>query len=219
MSIALLREILGALLLTLVVGTVGWFRLQAAPPPDGTLRRVHIPILMYHYISVPPDDADKFRLDLSVTPDNFRAQMKWLKELGYSTITPDDLVAALTEGHKLPNRRVLLTFDDGYEDAYINALPVLKEFGFTGTFFIVTRFVDENRNGYLTWKQVKEMIHDGMSIQNHSRRHYDMRGRTRDWLLYEIVGPLQTIEAQTGVRPRYFCYPSGQYDLETIRTL
>src|SRR5260221_14182040 len=107
-------------------------------PGTFVLRRVHVPILMYHYISTPPANSDKYRVDLSVTPDNFRHQMMWLKQKGYTTITPDDLYDALRHGKKLPNLPVLLTFDDGYEDAYTNALPILSEFGFTGTFNIVT---------------------------------------------------------------------------------
>ncbi|MEP7285332.1 MAG: polysaccharide deacetylase family protein [Chloroflexota bacterium] len=183
------------------------------------LRRVRVPILMYHYISVPPPDADKYRLDLSVTPDNFRRQMQWLKEHGYRTISPDDFMAAVERGKKLPDRPVLVTFDDGYIDAYTNAFPILRSVGFKGTFFIVTDWLDENKQGYLNWTQAKEMSQWGMSIENHSRRHEDMRKRDHDWLIYEILGPIESIEAHIGVRPLFFCYPAGQFDLNVVREL
>ncbi len=188
-------------------------------PGTFVLRRVHVPILMYHYISVPPADSDKYRVDLSVSPDNFRQQMTWLKQKGYTTITPDDLYEALRHGRKLPDLPVLLTFDDGYEDAYTNALPILSEFGFIGTFNIVTGWLDEGKDGYLSWPQVNEMAQKGMAIQSHSRQHNDMRNRDHDWLVYQILGPEESIEAHTGVRPRFFTYPSGQYDDTVLREL
>jgi peptidoglycan/xylan/chitin deacetylase (PgdA/CDA1 family) len=186
---------------------------------DGVLRRVHVPTLMYHYISNPPADADVYRLDLSVTPNHFRQQMQWLKENGYHTISPDDMAAALLRGKRLPDKPVLLTFDDGYIDAYQNAFPILREFGFKGTFFIVTKWVDEGRGGYLDWDQAKEMLRHGMSIQDHSRQHYDMRKRDHDWLVYDILGSLETIEAHTGIRPVFFCYPAGDFDVNVIKEL
>ena len=186
---------------------------------DGVLRRVRVPVLMYHYVSNPPHDSDVYRLDLSVTPANFRQQLQWLKDHDYQSITPDDMAAALLHGRRLPDRPMLLTFDDGYADAYDNAFPLLREFGFKGTFFIVTSWLDENRPGYLTWAQVKDMTDAGMSIQSHSRTHHDMRNHDHDWLVYEILGPMQTIEAHTGARPMFFCYPAGDFDLNVVREL
>jgi peptidoglycan/xylan/chitin deacetylase (PgdA/CDA1 family) len=186
---------------------------------SGIVRRLRVPVLMYHYVSTPPDNSDKYRLDLSVTPDNFRRQMQWLKENGYHTVTPDDLLAALQKGRKLPNQPVMITFDDGYIDAYTNAFPILRLYGFKGTFFVVTQWLDENRSDYISWDQANEMLDWGMSIQSHSRRHYDMRDKDHDWLVYEILGSIESIEAHTGVRPRTFCYPAGEFDINVIREL
>src|SRR5260221_4335197 len=167
---------------------------------------------MYYYNSNPPPGADKYRVDLSVTPDNFDTQLRWLKDHDYQTITPDDLYAALEGGRKLPTHPILLTFDDGYDDAYRNAYPLLQKYGFSGTFFLITNFIDEGRSGYLNWDQVKEMSDAWMSMQSHSRDQLDMRNRDHDWLVYQILAPQETIEAHTGVRPRFFCYPSGEFD-------
>src|SRR5579859_6620537 len=189
------------------------------PPGPLLLRQVRVPILMYHYVSDPPPGSDKYRVDLSVPPAKFAAQLHWLKDNGYQTIAPDDLYAALVGGRKLPDHPILLTFDDGYVDAYANAYPILQKYGFTGTFFLVTGFIDEGRPGFLNWDQVKEMSDAGMAMQNHSREHLDMRNRDHDWLVYQILGPEETIEAHTGIRPRFFCYPSGGFDDATIREL
>src|SRR5688500_5862989 len=83
-----------------------------------TFRRIYCPILMYHYVSHPPADADAIRLDLTVTPELFAEHLNNLKLAGYSTITMAQLWSALTVGTELPDRPILLTFDDGYADAY-----------------------------------------------------------------------------------------------------
>jgi peptidoglycan/xylan/chitin deacetylase (PgdA/CDA1 family) len=213
------KRIFSALLTLLVMGAFLTPRTSAQPLNDTTLRHLRVPILMYHYISEVPDPADKLRVELSVPPDHFRQQMQWLKDHGFSTITPDDLNDALTAGKKLPAKPILLTFDDGYIDAYTNAFPILKEFGFTGTFFVITSRANSNAPGYFNWDQAREMVQGGMYVQIHSASHYDMRNRNHDWLVAEIVAPTHDIESHTGVRPKYFCYPSGKYDNAVIKEL
>lgn len=183
------------------------------PTPDSLEREFYIPILMYHYTSVPPEDADIYRLDLSVTPQNFREQMAWLKENGYNTISLYDLAYALTIGWpSLPERPIILTFDDGYRDNYENAFPVLKEYGFTGTFFILTDVTDRADPNYMTWDMYREMVDAGMDIEVHGREHVTYLGRDYDWLLFHLLGPAETIEANLGYQPRFLAYVSGQYD-------
>ncbi len=187
------------------------------PTPDSRDREFYIPILMYHYISAPPADADVYRLDLSVRPDDFRAQMVWLKENGYQTITLYDLIYALNIGWpSLPDKPIVLTFDDGYADNYENAFPILKEFGFVGTFFILTDVTDRSQPGYMTWDMLREMSQAGMDIEVHGREHIEYTGRSRDWLIYHLLGPAQTIEANLGYQPRFIAYTAGKYDQEVI---
>ena len=182
-------------------------------------RVTHVPILMYHYISSPPGNADNILRDLAVPRENFQAEMKWLKKQGYTSITPDDLMAALWHGKKLPKKPIMFTFDDGYIDAYYNAFPILEGLGYTGTFFVVTDWLDQNKPGYLNWDMAKAMVQGGMYIQSHSRTHEDFRDRSHDWYVNEIVVPRDDIAKHTGVIPRYFCYPFGGYDNVAIREL
>ena len=105
---------------------------------------------MYHYVSEPPADADIYRRDLSVTPANFEVQLAWLQGQGYESITLTDLVYHLARGWSLPDKPVILTFDDGYRDNYTNAFPLLLEYGYTGTFFLVTGPIDFENPDYLT---------------------------------------------------------------------
>jgi peptidoglycan/xylan/chitin deacetylase (PgdA/CDA1 family) len=178
-----------------------------------------VPVLMYHYISAPPATADKYRFDLSVIPANFEAQLKYLKENGFTTISLADLYDHLSKGRKLPEKPVVLTFDDGHRDAYASAFPLLKKYRMTGTFFIVTDFINFKDPEYVTWDMVKEMSRAGMSIESHSRTHKDMRRRNNAFLVWEILGPIEQITAYTGKKPFFFCYPGGQYDQAVIDVL
>ena len=187
---------------------------------DHVERIAHVPILMYHYIDTPPaDSTDALLRELAVTRADFERQLQWLRDQGYESINPDQLIAALWQGAPLPQKPVMLTFDDGYANAWYNAYPVLLKFGFTGTFFVVTDWLDENKPGYLTWDLARAMINGGMSIQSHSRSHLDVRRRSHEWYQNQIVKSIQSIEAHTGIRPRFFCYPYGGYDNIAIREL
>ena len=180
-----------------------------------------VPVFMYHYISVPPTDTDYLRYGLSVVPALFDRQMSWLKAHGYVTISADQMANALTQNTTLPLHSVLLTFDDGYEDAYTNAFPILKKYGLVGTFFVVTDWIDQGRSGYLTWAQVQEMARAGMSIEAHSRTHevLILGVNTRDWLTSEINGSITDIQVHLGVRPRLFAYPYGRYDRAALQVM
>jgi peptidoglycan/xylan/chitin deacetylase (PgdA/CDA1 family) len=189
------------------------------PTPDSQPREFYIPILMYHYVSVPPADADVYRVDLSVTPGSFRDQMAWLRDNGYTTISLYDLIYALNIGWPpLPDKPVVLTFDDGYVDNYENAFPILREFGHTATFFVLTDVTERAQPGYMTWDMLREMHEAGMDIEVHGREHLSMAGQGHDWLVYHLLGPAEAIEVRLGYRPRFLAYPSGQYDQDVIFT-
>ena len=190
------------------------------PTPDGELRRARVPILMYHYVSEPPPDADIYRQDLSVTPAQFESHLRALRDAGYQTIPLADLLSHLATGRpQLPARSVVLTFDDGYVDIYENAFPLLLQYGFTGTIFVITDFVDMQRPGYATWEQLAEMHAAGIDIGSHSRDHSNLAGRDVDFLVWQALGSRQMIESRLGFTPRLFCYPAGQYDDLTIQVI
>ncbi|MBI5930328.1 MAG: polysaccharide deacetylase family protein [Chloroflexi bacterium] len=180
-------------------------------------RRVRCPILMYHYVSPLPSDADKYRVDLTVLPDNFYAHCEYLAQNNYQTVTMGQLYGALMRGDKLPARRVVMTFDDGYDDAYTQAFPILQQFGMAGTFFVVRDFMEQP--GYLTWVQAGEMLAEGMEIENHSTSHIDLRDLDRETLLYQIGAAADAIQNQVGRRPKVFCYPGGRYDALAVQVV
>lgn len=190
------------------------------PTPDGKVRSARVPILMYHYVSEPPPDADVYRKDLSVTPAQFESHLQALQDAGYQSVALTDLVSYLATGQpELPAKSVVLTFDDGYEDNYINAFPLLKKYGFTAMIFVITDFVDMQRPGYVSWDQLAEMHAAGIDVGSHSRDHADLAGRDVDFLVWQALGSRQMIESRLGFTPRLFCYPAGQYDDLAIQVI
>lgn len=182
------------------------------PPPE----EVRVPILMYHYISDLPPDADVYRRDLTVRPEVFAGHLDYLKQQGYSTVRLADIYETLTTGKPLPEKPIVLTFDDGYKDAYTNVLPMLLEYGFVGEFFVLATPAHYEAPAYLTWDEIRAMADAGMSMQAHGRDHYDLTNRPYDFLVYQILGSREAIEAHTDQPVRFFCYPSGRYDDDAI---
>ncbi len=194
-------------------------KLPPLPTPSGVYSwTLKVPILMYHYISVPPDNADKYRRDLSVTPVEFERQMSYLAENGFETVDLYDLSLAITSKKELPEKPVIITFDDGYVDNFENAFPILQNRGQKATFFVITDFIDKERPGYLDWEMIEEMADAGMRIESHSKTHPDLSIAERDYIVYEILGSQETIAAHIGYSPRYFCYPGGRYN-EEVKTI
>jgi len=192
---------------------------EPQPTPDGVHRSLRVPILMYHYVSEAPDPSDAVRVDLSVPPAAFREHLQALREAGYETITMHDLTMALQTGAELPAKPILLTFDDGYRDAYTEAFPALRDAGYVGTFFLLTEPIDAGNPAYVTWDQVKEMHAAGMEMQAHGYTHVELRDRSVDYLVWQMLGSKEAIEERTGETVRFFCYPSGRYDEVAIQVL
>ncbi len=193
--------------------------LTSTPTPVARPEAAEVPILMYHYVSDLPADANTYRRDLTVSPEAFRAQLEYLKEADYRTITLTDLHLHLTESYPLPEKPVILTFDDGYRDAYEVVFPLLLDYGFTGTFFVLSTPAHHESPEYLTWDQMNEMARAGMSIQSHGRDHVDLRNRSYEYLVYQTLGIQEAIEQHTDIKPRFFCYPGGKRDANVIKVL
>lgn len=186
---------------------------------DGTLRRIFVPILMYHYVSPLPPDADDVRVGLTVSPEMFRQHIAYLRAEGYQTISLNQLHQALLIGTPLPPKPIILTFDDGHIDHYTNVFPVLREAGYTATFFIITGRADTGASNYLNWSQISEMAMAGMSMEAHTKNHFDLRSRSYEFLVYEIMGSVESLEAHTGMPTRMLAYPAGRYDDTTLSVL
>src|SRR5215475_6267487 len=135
-----------------------------------------VPILVYHEISTPPDTVFG---RLAVTPQAFETQLEYLIKDGFTTFTASALAAALATGAALPERAVVLTFDDGFANFHECALPLLRQHGCTATLFVTTGWIADvgrcaagRRPGrMLTWSQIAEAAADGIEIGAHSHTH------------------------------------------------
>ncbi|MEM7799439.1 MAG: polysaccharide deacetylase family protein [Chloroflexota bacterium] len=177
---------------------------------------VRVPILMYHYVSSPPEDANRYRVNLSVEPDDFRAQMAFIRDRGYQVVDLYTVIDALVNSEEPPEKSVVITFDDGYVDNYEIAYPILEEFGYKGTFFIVTEFVDFGYEGYMTWEMIEEMAAAGHRFESHTKSHPDLSKLSRGDLVWQILGSQETLAAHIGYKPQFLSYPSGRYNEETV---
>lgn len=189
------------------------------PDSDARAREVKVPILMYHHVGPLPNAPDKIRIGLTILPDNFEAQLKFLQERGYTSIDFYQMQYALTLGRPLPARPILFTFDDAYEDVYQFAFPLMKKYGLTGTVFVPTQFLDEGRVGYMSWDQAQELADAGWRLEPHTKDHVAVDRRGRDFLIYQIYGSMETLRYHLGYQPRFFAYPSGEYDDKAIEIL
>lgn len=185
------------------------------PTPQGFYTRV--PLLMYHHIAIPPPNADVIRLDLSVWPERFEEQLAYFAGQGYQTVTLQAVYDAVVKRTPLPPKSIVLTFDDGYDDNYVNALPLLKKYNFIGTFYIATGLI--GRAGYMTWEQVAGLAQAGMDVQSHSISHPNLPGKKLAFVRKELAESKQRLEAVTGRPVLFFCYPGGAYDAQTIQVL
>ncbi|HEU5098299.1 MAG TPA: polysaccharide deacetylase family protein [Roseiflexaceae bacterium] len=173
---------------------------SSAPPP----------ILMYHYIRAVDQGSDPLGYELSVTPEDFGNQMAWLHDQGYIAMRMDGITRCVRGEALCPARAIALTFDDGYEDAYTEALPVLQRYGLLATFYIVTNFVGQP--GYMTWEQVAALRDAGMEIGAHTVSHLDLTSLDWDTASFEIGQSKAELDRRLGINVTSFCYPTGLYN-------
>lgn len=188
--------------------------------PAPIARTARVPILMYHHVGDLPPDADAIRKSLTVSPARFEEQMRFLAEQGYTTIHIVDLLNHFQTGAPLPEKPIILTFDDGYDDNYVNVFPTLKDFGFKGTFFVVGAPTDYGSPGYMRWEQILEMYENGMEFGAHSLTHRYNLGTTRPSTQDAEIK--QAHKLMVDHLPNWiplFSYPSGSYNQYSIDLL
>lgn len=179
-------------------------------------RARRIPILTYHSL----DDSGSV---LSVPPFTFMEHLRLLREMGVETITLRDVI-----NRDIPEKAVVITFDDGFESVYYRALPALLQCGFTATVFLVTDYCQrtnswpsqparEVRRPLLQWRQVKEMSDAGICFGAHTKTHPDLTRIPTHEAEEEIRGSKEMIENVVQRPVDSFAYPYGVYDAAVKR--
>jgi len=165
-----------------------------------------VPIMMYHHVSNQDYGTD------SVTPENFRMQMEYLKKKRYRVVSIEELIEKMAKGERLPKKTVALALDDGYRDNYINALPILKEFRYPAMFFIAPGSLAIN--GYMSWDQIKEIKSLGFTFGSHGMHQAYLPGLSGEKLKYEIFESKRVLEKELGTTVDYLAYPVGGFTEE-----
>lgn len=179
---------------------------------------IRLPILMYHYIRRPPSTrTDLLGYRLSVSPEDFQAQMDWLYFNHYHPVTFDQIRAYFAGRAPLPSKPLVITLDDGYADLYTAAFPILQAHGFTAVAYIVSSFVDQQR--YVTHDQVLQMDRAGIEIASHTVNHADMALASWGMAAFQLVQSKHWLETLVGHSVVDFAYPSGKYNYQTIQLL
>ena len=193
----LLRTLLAILGLLLLVGV----SLMCTAPG--------VPVLNYHQIE------EKNGNPLTLWPDQFEAQMAYLADAGYTTITIDEMMDALENGTPLPEKPVIITFDDGYADNYEYAYPILKKYGFKATIFLIYDLTNTYPN-YLTWEQINEMKESGLiHFESHTMTHANLAElNSADELRHEIADSHDLLSEKLGYDMHYIAYPGGRVNTE-----
>jgi peptidoglycan/xylan/chitin deacetylase (PgdA/CDA1 family) len=183
-----------------------------SPPPihqTKALPQSEIPILYYH--SIGKEDGNELR----IPPEEYEAQLQFLHQNGYQSITIHELYRHFYEGYELPKKPFVMTFDDGYADNYSNAFRIAKKYGFLGTVFMVTDWI--NGIGYLSNEQLLEMSREGWQIEAHTMSHPKLNEIPLEQLERELSGSKSQLEAVLNRPVKYLAYPYGNYSEEVIK--
>ena len=190
--------------------------------------QIKLPVLMYHHIL----RQSKLLGDYCITPEEFEGDLRYIKEMGYETVTTKQLIDYCEKGVPLPEKPIFITFDDGYESSYVYAYPLLKKYGMTACVSLIGYYSDlytqtEDRHinySHITWGQVHELSQSGViEFGNHTYRLHSLdEGRKGirikngedpqqyQQMLFEDLSKTQIqIERQTGYYPLVFAYPFG----------
>jgi peptidoglycan/xylan/chitin deacetylase (PgdA/CDA1 family) len=172
----------------------------------------HLNILVYHHVS------ENTPASTSISPKKFNEHLQFFADEGFEVVDLEAAMASLKNGNKLPEKAIAITFDDGYENIYQNAWPMLKEFNYPFTLFVATDAIDQQFGNMLSWDQLREMKAAGVTIANHSTDHdYLVRYRKRDaaWLnnVKNNIEQAQTrlVEELGPGIPKWFAYPYGEF--------
>lgn len=184
-----------------------------------------VPILMYHQIGEPAPKGSPYR-SLTVHPASFRRQMRWLRRLGYRGLSMRDILPYVRGERR--GKVVGITFDDGYRNVYQNALPVLREQGFTATNYFVVRQLDGGNvwdyeegvahSDLMSEEEMREWARQGMEVGSHTLSHARLSALPEPKVLEEIRGSRKELEQLLGEPVTAFCYPYGAENA-TVRDL
>lgn len=185
-------------------------------PKTSAVKGVVVPILLYHYVEHVNDPKDVLRMRMNIRPAILLSQLNALQKNGYQTVFVRDIPGMIA--HPTPQRSVALSFDDGYEDFYTDAFPLLKAHQDKSTLYVVNNFLD--KPGYLTTAQLKEIAASGLvEIGSHSLDHPNLRQLKSEEIKRQIAQSKKGLEALLGINVQTFAYPYGSFNALALRAV
>lgn len=203
------------IIIMILAGINGHLKSKAMPNSDNLYKKNDegIPVLMYHCIN------DESFNTMVVSKNKFNDQMKYLKDNNYKTLTMDELYNFIEKNISVPKKSVVITFDDGYVDNYLEAYPILKQYGLRATIFVITDYIDKEK-AYLTSSQLKEMEKNKvMDIQSHTAYHDKLNKLNYDKQLKTLKLSKKTLEDILNKEVKYIAYPYGMYNEDTLKAV
>ncbi len=201
------------------------YKVSPTPTPKETPTSVpltgfclRVPVLMYHHIQ--PYEVAKTLGQTALTVDSgaFDTQMQYLVQNGYTTLFANELANALINKQQLPAKSVVITIDDGYEDNFIYALPILRKYGVKANIMLASGLM--GNSNMLSWNQVRDLKASGLIyFSNHTWSHHPMNQGSQEKLEYEITTAQKEIEENTGQKVDTFTYPYGALSDRAAATL
>ena len=182
--------------------------IESLPDPEG------FPILEYHTVTKTPVRNSEI---YNVPPEEFAAQLDYLQENGYTTITLQDFMRAKRGKQILPEKPIVLTFDDGYEDNFTEMLPILEAHNMTAVVYVVTNFI--GKPGYLNFSQLKEMQKRGIEIGSHTADHIPLDKAGEKVLNGQVHAAKQFLDWSELETIYTFSYPNGAFNDRLIEYL
>lgn len=187
-----------------------------ATPLPIPLTSLTAPILVYHYVEYVADEKDTIRKSLNIPPYIFTKQIETLKNAGYAFVTASDLMDILDGKIKLPQKPIVLSFDDGYRDFYTDVFPILKKYNIKAVAYVVLGFLD--KPNYLFTKQLKEIAKSRLvEIGAHTVHHLALRGLNPSLARSELIDGKRGLEKLINTPVVSFAYPDGSFDDQIIK--
>jgi peptidoglycan/xylan/chitin deacetylase (PgdA/CDA1 family) len=181
-----------------------------------------LPILTYHKV----DTVRELSVNC-ISPKIFEKQIRFLAECGYQSISPELMVATVRSDGKFPEKPILITFDDGYENFYNYAYPIMKKYGYTATVFLLAGYIELmnfwdvklgwRRFRHLTLSQIQDLSKEGFCFGSHGVNHLFLTHQNDSTVKFEIQTSKSILETLLQKPIHFFAYPYGDYDFKTAR--
>ncbi|HYH01486.1 MAG TPA: polysaccharide deacetylase family protein, partial [Bacillota bacterium] len=210
MNLITSRTIKGLIIGLLVFGICLGPEAQAGKSVSNNL---FVPIVTYHRVLEIPSN------ELDITPARLEEHFRFFRENGYHPITASQLLDWQKYPDMLPDKPLVITFDDGPKSNYTKVFPLLKKFGWAATFFVYPKVIAEQSVTQLTWEELQEMAAAGMDIQSHTLTHPYLSKVSASgsenyfiWLDRELRESKRIIETRLHRKVDLLAYPYGWYN-------